>query len=204
MVAGKKRKRRQRTKGFLKDCLQSSGIPRWRQTKSKISLNVERIWPQYYVNKAWIFLTSWVFNPRWFSPRSRATKKPRKSRDYGSFSCNIRYTIGKQLFLCYYLLGTNRVGGDRMKFYGRQSQRKQLRQMLSRGEMQTALIYGRRRVGKSELIKQVYPGGFWDKVCADCIWRGMPSVSDPIESGRQAGWAIWEDRSAFSYSSSRR
>lgn len=42
-----------------------------------------------------------------------------------------------------------------MKFYGRQSQRKQLRQMLSREEMQTALIYGRRRVGKSELIKQV-------------------------------------------------
>ena len=41
-----------------------------------------------------------------------------------------------------------------MKFYGRQSQRKQLRQMLSREEMQTALIYGRRRVGKSELIKQ--------------------------------------------------
>ncbi len=42
-----------------------------------------------------------------------------------------------------------------MKFYGRQSQRKLLRQMLSREQMQTALIYGRRRVGKSELIKQV-------------------------------------------------
>ena len=43
-----------------------------------------------------------------------------------------------------------------MKFYGRQLQRKQLRQMLSREEMQTVLIYGRRRVGKSELIKQVF------------------------------------------------
>ncbi len=42
-----------------------------------------------------------------------------------------------------------------MKFYGRQPQRKLLRQMLSRDEMQTVLIYGRRRVGKSELIKQV-------------------------------------------------
>ena len=42
-----------------------------------------------------------------------------------------------------------------MNFYGRQSQRKFLRQMLSQEEMQTALIYGRRRVGKSELIKQV-------------------------------------------------
>ena len=42
-----------------------------------------------------------------------------------------------------------------MAFYGRQSQRKLLRKMLSQEEMQTALIYGRRRVGKSELIKQV-------------------------------------------------
>ena len=42
-----------------------------------------------------------------------------------------------------------------MKFYGRQSQRKLLKQMLLREDMQTALIYGRRRVGKSELIKQV-------------------------------------------------
>lgn len=42
-----------------------------------------------------------------------------------------------------------------MKFFGRHSQRKLLRQMLAHDEMQTALIYGRRRVGKSELIKQV-------------------------------------------------
>ncbi len=42
-----------------------------------------------------------------------------------------------------------------MIFYGRQPQRKLLRQMLMREDMQTALIYGRRRVGKSELIKQV-------------------------------------------------
>lgn len=42
-----------------------------------------------------------------------------------------------------------------MKFYGRQPQRKLLHKILIRDEMQTALIYGRRRVGKSELIKQV-------------------------------------------------
>ena len=42
-----------------------------------------------------------------------------------------------------------------MKFYGRELQRKQLRRMLQQEKMQTALIYGRRRVGKSELIKQV-------------------------------------------------
>lgn len=41
-----------------------------------------------------------------------------------------------------------------MNFYGRWSQRKLLRQMLLRDEMQVVLIYGRRRVGKSELIKQ--------------------------------------------------
>ena len=42
-----------------------------------------------------------------------------------------------------------------MKFHGRQPQRKLLRQMLSQDGMQTALVYGRRRVGKSELVKQV-------------------------------------------------
>ena len=42
-----------------------------------------------------------------------------------------------------------------MVFYGRLPQKKLLHQMLSQGGMQTALIYGRRRVGKSELIKQV-------------------------------------------------
>ncbi len=42
-----------------------------------------------------------------------------------------------------------------MKYYGRQYERKLLRLMISRDEMQTVLIYGRRRVGKSELIKQV-------------------------------------------------
>ncbi len=42
-----------------------------------------------------------------------------------------------------------------MKFYGRDEQRTLLRRLISREDMQTVLIYGRRRVGKSELIKQV-------------------------------------------------
>jgi len=41
-----------------------------------------------------------------------------------------------------------------MKFYGREIQRKSIHRMFQRAGHQTALIYGRRRVGKSELIKQ--------------------------------------------------
>lgn len=41
-----------------------------------------------------------------------------------------------------------------MKFYGREAQRKSLHRMFGRSGHQVALIYGRRRVGKSELIKQ--------------------------------------------------
>ncbi len=42
-----------------------------------------------------------------------------------------------------------------MKFYGRESERKSLHRMLNRKNDHVSLIYGRRRVGKSELIKQV-------------------------------------------------
>ncbi len=41
-----------------------------------------------------------------------------------------------------------------MKFFGREQQQKKLKRVLEREELQLALIYGRRRVGKSELIKQ--------------------------------------------------
>lgn len=41
-----------------------------------------------------------------------------------------------------------------MKFYGREKQRKDLHRLFSYEGMQLGLIYGRRRVGKSELIKQ--------------------------------------------------
>lgn len=42
-----------------------------------------------------------------------------------------------------------------MKFLGRTEQRKKLHRMLERNHQTVSLIYGRRRVGKSELIKQV-------------------------------------------------
>ena len=41
-----------------------------------------------------------------------------------------------------------------MAFYGREQQQKKMDRLLSKSGMQAALIYGRRRVGKSELIKQ--------------------------------------------------
>lgn len=41
-----------------------------------------------------------------------------------------------------------------MKFYGRETQRKKLHRLFQMDSLKVALIYGRRRVGKSELIKQ--------------------------------------------------
>ena len=42
-----------------------------------------------------------------------------------------------------------------MKFLGRAEQRKKLHRILDKDSQAVSLIYGRRRVGKSELIKQV-------------------------------------------------
>lgn len=41
-----------------------------------------------------------------------------------------------------------------MKFYGREKQRKQIHKMMASDDQMAALIYGRRRIGKSDLIKQ--------------------------------------------------
>ena len=41
-----------------------------------------------------------------------------------------------------------------MKFYGRNEQRNLLKTLFERNDMQIVLVYGRRRVGKSELLKQ--------------------------------------------------
>ena len=41
-----------------------------------------------------------------------------------------------------------------MKFIGRTVQLKKLRSEMTSEEMRMSLIYGRRRVGKSELVKQ--------------------------------------------------
>ena len=44
---------------------------------------------------------------------------------------------------------------ERLMFYGRESQKKSMHNMINKNEQMIALIYGRRRIGKSELIKQV-------------------------------------------------
>ena len=41
-----------------------------------------------------------------------------------------------------------------MKFIGRENEKKKLIDTLNKNYSETILIYGRRRVGKSELIKQ--------------------------------------------------
>ena len=41
-----------------------------------------------------------------------------------------------------------------MEFYGRKKELAQLKKLISADEMQMGLIYGRRRIGKSELVKQ--------------------------------------------------
>ena len=43
-------------------------------------------------------------------------------------------------------------------FYGRESERKKLNTMFHSDGQKISLIYGRRRIGKSELIKQVLKG----------------------------------------------
>lgn len=40
-------------------------------------------------------------------------------------------------------------------FFGREQQKRSLLKMIQREEQMISLIYGRRRIGKSELIKQV-------------------------------------------------
>ena len=42
-----------------------------------------------------------------------------------------------------------------MKFYGRKREVQILKRLFESDGLQTAVIYGRRRVGKSELIKKV-------------------------------------------------
>lgn len=49
---------------------------------------------------------------------------------------------------------SNRKELNKMKFWGRVKEQNKLQKMLSKKQQQLALVYGRRRVGKSELIKQ--------------------------------------------------
>lgn len=57
--------------------------------------------------------------------------------------------------MCLVRSNPNRKGPNKMAFYGRYEQIKKLNNLLKEENLQVALIYGRRRVGKSELVKQV-------------------------------------------------
>lgn len=68
-----------------------------------------------------------------------------------------------------------------MKFVGRTEQRKKLHRMLEKERQTVSLIYGRRRVGKSELIKQVLqesdiPGIYYE--CKQTTeWNNVDSLA---------------------------
>lgn len=53
-------------------------------------------------------------------------------------------------------------------FYGREEQRKRLSDMINAQGQVVSLIYGRRRVGKSELIKQVLRESTVDSIYYEC------------------------------------
>jgi len=48
-------------------------------------------------------------------------------------------------------------GADESTFIDRETERAELRELLTRGRPQLALLYGRRRVGKTHLLKHVWP-----------------------------------------------
>ena len=62
-----------------------------------------------------------------------------------------------------------------MNFYGRETERKKLKKAFQTDGQMITLIYGRRRIGKSELIRQVeqmglacYKYGFFSRSGFDC------------------------------------
>ena len=77
--------------------------------------------------------------------------------DQESVDVNFLTPATKQFFIN--SISTDSIIIELMEFYGRESQRKSLHRILDRGAHQIGLIYGRRRVGKSELIKQVRTPG---------------------------------------------
>ena len=55
-----------------------------------------------------------------------------------------------------------------MQFHGREIELTQLKKLISSDEMQMGLIYGRRRIGKSELVKQAIKGAGVKNIFYEC------------------------------------
>lgn len=53
---------------------------------------------------------------------------------------------------------TNPSWRNNMKFYGRKEEKKKFEAFLNRDDFQAAILYGRRRVGKTALIQECLKG----------------------------------------------
>ena len=67
-----------------------------------------------------------------------------------------------------------------MKFYGRESQRRSLHNMIDRRGHQISLIYGRKRIGKSELIRQVLRESPVKSIYYECKQTTEPNNVDSL------------------------
>ena len=67
-----------------------------------------------------------------------------------------------------------------MTFYGREQQLKQLHRIFRRDGLQVALIYGRRRVGKSELIKFALRGESNKSIYYECKQTSEPNNAESL------------------------
>ena len=71
-----------------------------------------------------------------------------------------------------------------MKFYGREKQKKQLHQLFQSDCQKIALIYGRRRIGKSELIRQCLRETKVKSIYYECKqtteWNNTDSLSEIV------------------------
>lgn len=67
-----------------------------------------------------------------------------------------------------------------MKFYGCESQRRSLHNMIDRRGHQVSLIYGRKRIGKSELIKQVLRESPVKSIYYECKQTTEPNNMDNL------------------------
>ena len=87
-----------------------------------------------------------------------------------------------------------------MKFYGREEQLRQLHRVFGRDGLQVALVYGRRRVGKSELIKQylrgemsnidTMPQSTFDNIIEKYVEM---NIAHPFREGNGRSTRIWLD-----------
>ncbi len=65
-------------------------------------------------------------------------------------------------------LKPSRIGASKMKFIGRTEELKKINRNLKANHFSLTLIYGRRRIGKSELVKQALKESDGIKIYYEC------------------------------------